>query len=76
MIEPSQQSIQSSLPMMQFNAPITSKSDIYSIVKSHLRTLLSEMKLASATTADRITKAHWADLADRIDNALNKKSGL
>ncbi|NWJ52374.1 MAG: zinc-dependent metalloprotease [Bacteroidetes bacterium] len=52
---------------------ISSKSDVYSIVKSHLRSLMSELKQASATTVDRGTKAHWADLADRIDKVLNKK---
>lgn len=58
---------------MLINIPASSKSDIYSIVKSHLRSLMSELKLASATTADQITKAHWADLADRIDKVLNKR---
>ncbi|MDP4291800.1 MAG: hypothetical protein Q8908_12015 [Bacteroidota bacterium] len=52
---------------------IATNSDIYSIVKSHLKTLMGELKVASATTIDPITKAHWADLADRIDKALNKK---
>jgi hypothetical protein len=55
------------------NSSISASSDIYSLVKSHLRTLMGELKIASTTTADPITKAHWADLADRIDKTLNKK---
>jgi hypothetical protein len=52
---------------------ISTNSDIYSIVKSHLKTLMTELKIASTSTPDPITKAHWADLADRIDMTLNKK---
>ena len=55
------------------SSTISANSDIYSLVKSHLRTLMGELKIASTTTADPITKAHWADLADRIDKTLNKK---
>ena len=52
---------------------ILSKSDVYSIVKRHLKTLMVEMKSASVVQADRNTKLHWVDLAERIDNFFNKK---
>ena len=73
MIEPTSQTNLLIQSIIQSSIPITSKSDVYSIVKSHLRSLMSELKIASATTKDRITKSHWTDLADRINNALNKK---
>ena len=73
MIEPEQQNNILSQLMMLSSAPTASKGDGYSIVKSHLKSLMNELKLASTTTTDRVTKAHWADLADRIDKTLNKK---
>ena len=73
-IEPEQENNLLAQLMMLSSAPAISKGDVYSISKSHLKTLLSELKLAlTAATTDRLTKAHWADLADRIDNVLNKK---
>lgn len=72
-IEPEQENNILAQLMMLTSAPIISKGDVYSIVKSHLKSLMNELKLASATTTDHITKAHWADLADRIDKTLNKK---
>ena len=74
MIEPAPQATAvTATPGRGGNASISPNSDIYSLVKSHLRSLMGELKTASATTADAITKAHWADLADRIDQTLNKK---
>jgi len=74
MIEPVPQTAAAALTMGRgISASISPNSDTYSLVKSHLRSLMGELKTASATTADAITKAHWADLADRIDQTLNKK---
>jgi len=74
MIEPASQTNAVPTAMMRSgNVSISSNSDIYSIVKSHLKTLMTELKIASAATSDPITKAHWADLADRIDMTLDKK---
>lgn len=73
-IEPAPQASAAPVTAMRGgNASISPNSDIYSLVKSHLKSLMGELKTASATTADAITKAHWADLADRINQTLNKK---
>jgi hypothetical protein len=73
-IEPAPQSAAAPAQSMRGgNVPISSNSDIYSLVKSHLKTLMGELKAASTTTSEPVTKAHWADLADRIDKVLNKK---
>jgi hypothetical protein len=74
-IEPEQENnILAQLMMLSSSAPVISSGDVYSIFKSHLKSLMGELRLASTiATTDRITKAHWADLADRIDKTLNKK---
>jgi len=72
-IEPAAAAAPTAQGGMMMTASVSPKSDTYSIVKSHLKSLLAELKVASVATPDRITKAHWADLADRIDKTLNKK---
>ncbi|MFM7672743.1 MAG: zinc-dependent metalloprotease [Bacteroidota bacterium] len=49
------------------------KSDLKSVVKAHLSTLRAEMNAASAVVADPMTRYHWKDLSDRIDQALDPR---
>lgn len=50
-----------------------SQSDILSVVKGQLRDLDASIKSAAAGQSDSLSKYHLLDLADRIDNALDKK---
>ncbi len=49
------------------------KSDIKSILRSHLATLRSEIRAASTSMTDAMTKMHLQDIAVRIDNILDPK---
>ncbi len=49
------------------------KNDIKSVVKAHLTGLRSDMLAAASVVADPMTRYHWKDLADRIDQALNPR---
>lgn len=49
------------------------KSDIKSILRSHLTTLRSEIRAASVPGTDAMTKMHLQDVAVRIDNILDPK---
>lgn len=49
------------------------KNDLKSVVKAHLSGLRSDMLAASTAVADPMTRYHWKDLADRIDQALNPR---
>lgn len=48
-------------------------TDVTSIAKGHLRSLQSEASSAAAASADKMTKYHLQDIADRIKKALDPK---
>lgn len=48
----------------------TKKSDIISVLKANLRALRAEIKTAYPAIADKMTKYHLQDVADRIDRIL------
>ena len=50
---------------------VIADTDLPSIARGHLIELRSQLKVANATTADRLSKFHIADLVARIDKALN-----
>lgn len=61
--------------VIQFSSgPSTDKSDIKSVIKAHLSTLRSEMLAGAALVADPMTRFHWKDLADRIEQALDPRN--
>ena len=49
------------------------KTDLISVAKGSLRSLLAEIKAAIPTTTDKLTRYHLQDVAERIDRALNPK---
>ncbi|RYY63133.1 MAG: DUF5117 domain-containing protein [Chitinophagaceae bacterium] len=49
------------------------KSDIRSMVRAHLVALRTEIKAGASSNADPMTRYHLADLASRIDSALDPK---
>lgn len=49
------------------------KTDLISVAKGTLRSLLAEIKAAIPATADKLTRYHLQDVADRIDRTLNPK---
>lgn len=49
------------------------KSDVTAIVRAQLVSLRGQLSAAAATTADRMSKIHLADLAERIKTALDPK---
>jgi len=51
----------------------TDKSDIKSLVRSHLTSLRSEIIGAASATTDPMSRYHLQDVAKRIDDALNPK---
>jgi hypothetical protein len=54
--------------------PTLSKSnDGLSIIKGHMKTLLTEIRAAIVTSKEAATKLHLQDLADRLTNALDNK---
>ena len=56
------------------SAPIDAKkSDVTAIVRAQLVGLRGQLSAAAATTADRMSKIHLADLAERIKTALDPK---
>jgi hypothetical protein len=46
-------------------------TDLPSIARGHLMELKNQLKVANASTTDRLSKFHIADLIARIDQALN-----
>ena len=50
-----------------------SQSDVMSVVKGQLRDLNTNIKSASNSQSDSLSKYHLTDLSDRIENALAKK---
>jgi hypothetical protein len=55
---------------IQVSGSSVDKTDLKSVVKAHLSTLRSELLAASTTVADPMTRYHWKDLADRIEQTL------
>jgi hypothetical protein len=55
------------------SSALSKTNDALSVVKGQARTLLAEIRSAISSTADRDTKLHLQDLADRLDIALNPK---
>ncbi len=56
------------------SAPIDAKkSDVTAIVRAQLVSLRGQLSAAATTTADRMSKIHLADLAERIKEALDPK---
>jgi hypothetical protein len=51
----------------------TEKSDIKSVVRAHLASLLNEVRSTSGGISDQMSRYHLQDIAIRIDNALNPK---
>jgi Met-zincin/Domain of unknown function (DUF5117)/Domain of unknown function (DUF5118) len=49
------------------------KTDLISVAKGSLRSLLAEIKAAIPGTADKLTRYHLQDVAERIDRALNPR---
>ncbi|HET9055731.1 MAG TPA: zinc-dependent metalloprotease [Chitinophagaceae bacterium] len=49
------------------------KTDVISVAKGSLRSLLAEIKRAIPTTTDKLTRFHLQDVAERIDKALNPR---
>ena len=56
---------------IQVSGSSVDKTDLKSVVKAHLSTLRGELLSAAATVADPMTRYHWKDLADRIEQSLN-----
>ena len=57
-----------------FAAPVNIKNtDVSSVVRGELRTLQSEINAAIPGTADKLSKYHLQDVADRIKKALDPK---
>lgn len=60
-----------------FNNPYgsgaNSRSDVYSIARAQLTQLRSQVAAAAATNADRMSKIHLQDLAEKIKRALDPK---
>jgi hypothetical protein len=48
-------------------------SDAKALVRYELQTLATQAEARSKTVADKVTKAHWADLAKRIQDAFEQK---
>jgi len=53
--------------------PNTKNSDVYSLVRGHLRTLQSDINAAMPGTTDKLTKYHLLDVSERIKRALDPK---
>ena len=49
------------------------KSDIKSVVRAHLIQLRNEVRSASSTIPDEMSRYHLQDILYRIDNALDPK---
>jgi len=60
-----------------FNNPYASgansRSDVYSIARAQLTQLRAQVNAAAATNADRMSKIHLQDLAEKIKRALDPK---
>lgn len=50
-----------------------SRSDVYSIARAQLTQLRAQVNAAAATNADRMSKIHLQDLAEKIKRALDPK---
>ncbi|MGE5106329.1 MAG: zinc-dependent metalloprotease, partial [Sphingobacteriales bacterium] len=49
------------------------KTDLISVAKGSLRSLLAEIKAAIPSTTDKLSRYHLQDVAERIDRALNPR---
>jgi hypothetical protein len=50
--------------------PIITITDVYPIVRDHLKSLSQKMDKASSSYNDRLTQLHFRELRERINNAL------
>lgn len=64
---------QAQLRAFGISAVNTQNTDVTSVAKGNLRTLLSEINAAIPGTTDRMSKYHLQDVADRIKQALDPK---
>ncbi len=58
---------------ISFGPGVNRNSDIVSIAKGHLRSLLPQLRNAAGAYSDPVTKYHFQDLTDRINNLLNPR---
>jgi hypothetical protein len=64
---------QAQLRAFGITAVNTQNTDVTSVAKGNMRTLLSEINAAIPGTTDRMSKYHLQDVADRIKQALDPK---
>jgi hypothetical protein len=51
--------------------PDVQRSDLPALARSELRAIRTQARTASATAPSAVARAHWADVVDRIDTALD-----
>jgi hypothetical protein len=55
-------------------APNVKRSDISALARAELRAVRASAR-TSATTATGINRAHWQDMAERVDEVLERQKG-
>ncbi|MGH7696827.1 MAG: hypothetical protein ACRENH_17690, partial [Gemmatimonadaceae bacterium] len=62
---------QPTLPLLA--PPNVQRSDIPALARRELRTIQADARRAAAASAAGVTRAHWLDVADRIDAILDPR---
>jgi hypothetical protein len=54
-------------------APNVPRSDLPALARAQLRQIRDEARRAAGTSAGAVVRAHWQDIADRVDDVLEAK---
>lgn len=61
-------------PPAPFMAPVVlAQSDLPALARTQLRAIQSQARLAATASANIVIRAHWADIADRVTDILERK---
>ncbi|MGH7617284.1 MAG: zinc-dependent metalloprotease [Gemmatimonadaceae bacterium] len=64
---------QPATPMPFLTAPSVPRSDLPAMARAQLRQIRDDAKRMASATQNAVAKAHWQDIADRVDDALEAR---
>jgi hypothetical protein len=54
-------------------APNVLRSDVPALARAQLRQIRDDARRAASTSAGAVSRAHWQDIADRVDDVFEAK---
>ena len=62
-------------PQPFIGSPNVPRSDLPALARQQLRTIRTQARAAATAATDAVARAHWQDIVDRVDAALEPPRG-